>query len=132
MDDYIVKPFEPEILLARVRAALRRLLARGTGRLAAEGTTAWVFERFDKEIRRFYEPEELDRGYLDSVDRRGEHVDTRWSPFRSAWRRPPPPPPLSATRDSADHCYETTTFPFMSGWMEQWYLNVPAFGNLWL
>ncbi len=160
VDDYIVKPFEPEIMLARVRAALRRLLEMrslspltglpGTvlieeeirthlvtgddfallyvdldhfkalndtkgwdvgnqviqteaalvdeavvrfagpdgfvGHIggddlvavvpaeAAEEAAAWVCERFDKEIRQYYDPEELDRGYVDSVDRRGEHV----------------------------------------------------------
>jgi diguanylate cyclase (GGDEF)-like protein len=160
VDDYIVKPFEPEILLARVRAALRRLLEMrslspltglpGTvliedeirGHLlsgddfallyvdldhfkalndtkgwdlgnqviraeaalvdeavvrfagpdgfvghiggddlvavvpadVAEEAAAWVCERFDKEIRQFYDPAELERGYVDSVDRRGEHV----------------------------------------------------------
>lgn len=160
VDDYIVKPFEPEILLARVRAALRRLrdmrslspltglpgtvlieeeirryLERGLGfallytdldhfkalndtkgwdvgnrvilaaaavldeavsRFAggggfvghiggddfvalvppevAEQAAGWVCERFDEEVRAFYGPEELERGSVEAIDRRGRRV----------------------------------------------------------
>lgn len=158
VDDYIVKPFEPNLLLARVRAALRRLrdmrslspltglpgtvlieeeirryLDRGDGFAllyadldhfkalndtkgwdvgnrvilaaagvldeavtrfagpegfvghiggddfvalvpseAAEEAAAWVCGRFDKEIQAFYGPEELESGFVEAVDRRGE------------------------------------------------------------
>jgi diguanylate cyclase (GGDEF)-like protein len=160
VDDYIVKPFEPEILLARVRAALRRIrdmrsLSPLTGlpgtvlieeeirrhlgdgddfallyadldhfkalndtkgwdvgnrliqaaagvvddavtRFAgpegfvghiggddfvalvpvevAEETAAWICEHLDKEVRRFYGPEELERGTVESLDRRGQPI----------------------------------------------------------
>lgn len=160
VDDYIVKPFEPDILLARVRAALRRIqqmrslspltglpgtvvieqeirrrLDRGDGfallyadldsfkalndtqgwdvgnrvilaaarvldavltRFAgadgfvghiggddfaalvpadiAEEAAAWICERFDEEVQAFYGPEELERGFVEAVDRRGEQV----------------------------------------------------------
>ncbi len=158
VDDYIVKPFEPSLLVARVRAALRRLhdmrslspltglpgtvlieeeirrtLERGDGfallyadldhfkalndtkgwdvgnRLilaaadvldeavtrfagpagfvghiggddfvalvpadAAEEAAAWICERFDEEILAFYGPEELEQGFVEATDRRGE------------------------------------------------------------
>jgi diguanylate cyclase (GGDEF)-like protein len=158
VDDYVVKPFEPDILLARVRAALRRLtemrslspltglpgtvliedeirsqLLRGDGFAllyidldhfkalndtkgwdvgnqvilaeaaivedavarfagpdgfvghiggddfvalvppeAAEEAAAWICERFDKDVRRFYGPEELERGAVSATDRKGE------------------------------------------------------------
>jgi len=158
VDDYIVKPFEPNLLLARVRAALRRLhdmrslspltglpgtvlieeeirryLDRGdefallyadldhfkalndtkgwdvgnqvilavagvldeaitrfagpdgfVGHIGgddfvalvptevAEEAAAWICGRFDKEIQAFYGPEELERGFVEAVDRRGE------------------------------------------------------------
>jgi diguanylate cyclase (GGDEF)-like protein len=160
VDDYIVKPFEPAILLARVRAALRRLRQMrslspltglpGTGLIedeirrhlawgdpfallysdldnfkalndtkgwdvgnrvilaaaqvvdeavgrfggpngfvghiggddlvalvpaaCAEETAAWICRRFDEQVREFYSPEELERGFVESVDRRGEPV----------------------------------------------------------
>lgn len=160
VDDYIVKPFEPEILLARVRAALRRLremrslspltglpgtvlieeeirrhlvdgapfallyadldhfkalndakgwdvgnqLIQATANLLddaatrfagsdgfighiggddfialvpapiAEEAASWICERFDKDARRFYEPDELERGSIETIDRRGERV----------------------------------------------------------
>ena len=160
VDDYVVKPFEPDILLARVRAALRRLsemrsLSPLTGlpgtvlieqeirRLlearhpfallyvdldhfkalndtkgwdlgnqvilataaiveeavtlfagpdgfvghiggddfvvlvppaVAEQVAACICERFDREVRRFYEPDELERGAVETRDRRGEVV----------------------------------------------------------
>lgn len=160
VDDYIVKPFDPEILLARVRAALRRLSDMrslspltglpGTGLIegqirrllelgdpfallyadldhfkalndtkgwdvgnrmilaaanvvdeavtrfagsdgfvghiggddfialvpaaAAEEAARWICEHFDKEVQRFYGPEELEQGFVESVDRRGELV----------------------------------------------------------
>ncbi len=160
VDDYIVKPFEPEILLARVRVALRRLsdirsLSPLTGlpgtvlieaeirrllearepfallyvdldhfkalndtkgwdvgnRLilataaiveeavlrfagpdgfvghiggddfvalcppeAAEDAARWICERFDEDVRRFYAPEELERGAVLATDRRGDPV----------------------------------------------------------
>ncbi len=160
VDDYIVKPFEPEILLARVRAALRRLhemrslspltglpgtvlieeeirrylerdepfallytdldnfkalndtkgwdvgnrvilavadvVDRAVTRFAgpdgfvghiggddfvalvpaevAEEAARWICRRFDEEVRAFYGPEELERGFVESTDRRGEHV----------------------------------------------------------
>ena len=38
-DDYVVKPFEPRELLARIRAVLRRLDADGAGVVAPEGLT---------------------------------------------------------------------------------------------
>jgi diguanylate cyclase (GGDEF)-like protein len=158
VDDYIVKPFEPRLLVARVRAALRRLhdmrslspltglpgtvlieeeirrtLERGDGFAllyadldhfktlndtkgwdvgnklilaaadvldeavtrfagpagfvghiggddfvalvpadAAEEAAAWICERFDKEILAFYGPEELEQGFVEATDRRGE------------------------------------------------------------
>lgn len=160
VDDYIVKPFEPELLVARVRAALRRLremrslspltglpgtvlieeevrrhlerdlpfallytdldhfkvlndtkgwdvgdrviltaagvLDEAVRRLggpdafvghiggddfvalvgpeAAEEVARRVSERFDEEARAFYAPEELERGYVEAVDRRGRSV----------------------------------------------------------
>jgi diguanylate cyclase (GGDEF)-like protein len=160
VDDYIVKPFEPALLLARVRAALRRMddmrslspltglpgtvlieqeihrsLERGdafallytdldnfkalndtkgwdvgnrvilaaaaivdeavtrfagpngfVGHIGgddfvalvpaerAEEAARWICERFDAEIRDFYEPEEIERGFVESTDRRGDHV----------------------------------------------------------
>lgn len=160
VDDYIVKPFEPEVLVARVRAALRRLrqmrsLSPLTGlpgtlivedevrRYLEEGTPfallyadldhfkalndtkGWdtgdrviltaarvldeavrrhggpegfvghvggddfvavvdpggaeavarrVCERFDEAVRAFYAPEELARGSIEAVDRRGQTV----------------------------------------------------------
>jgi diguanylate cyclase (GGDEF)-like protein len=160
VDDYIVKPFEPEILLARVRAALRRLhemrslspltglpgtvlieeeirrylerdepfallytdldnfkalndtkgwdvgnrvilavaevVDRAVTRFAgpdgfvghiggddfiaimsaevAEEAARWICRRFDEEVRTFYGPEELERGFVESTDRRGEPV----------------------------------------------------------
>lgn len=158
VDDYIVKPFEPKLLLARVRAALRRLhdmrslspltglpgtvlieeeirrsLERGdqfallyadldhfkalndtkgwdvgnrvilaaadvldeavtrfagpagfVGHIggddfvalvpaeAAEEAAAWICGHFDKEILAFYGPEELEQGFVEATDRRGE------------------------------------------------------------
>jgi diguanylate cyclase (GGDEF)-like protein len=160
VDDYIVKPFEPELLLARVRAALRRMremrslspltglpgtvlieeeirraLDRGDAfallysdldhfkalndtkgwdvgnrvilaaaevldeavtRVAgsdgfvghiggddfvalvpaekAEEAARWICERFDKEIGGFYDAEELERGFVEATDRRGDPV----------------------------------------------------------
>jgi len=160
IDDYIVKPFEPELLVARVRAALRRLremrslspltglpgtvlieeevrryLERGrpfallyadldhfkvlndtkgwdvgdrvilaaagvleeavrrlggpdgfVGHIggddfvalvepeAGEAVARAVCERFDEEVRVFYGPEELERGSVEAVDRRGQTV----------------------------------------------------------
>lgn len=160
VDDYIVKPFEPDVLVARVRAVLRRLrvmrsLSPLTGlpgtvlieqevRRYLEGgvpfallyadldhfkalndTKGWdvgdrviltaagvldeavrrlggpdgfvghiggddfvalvgpeaaaevarrACERFDEEVRAFYAPEELERGYVEAVDRRGRSV----------------------------------------------------------
>lgn len=160
VDDYIVKPFEPDVLLARVRAALRRLrqmrsvspltglpgtgvieeevnrrleLGRGFALLyadldhfkalndtkgwdvgnrvilsaatvlqeavalpggadafvahiggddflalvppeAAEEVASWVCERFPKEIQAFYEPDELEGGFVEAIDRRGQRV----------------------------------------------------------
>lgn len=158
VDDYIVKPFEPDILLARVRAALRRLHDMrslspltglpGTGLIeqeirrslelgdpfallytdldnfkalndtqgwdvgnqvilvaanivdeavtrfagpdgfvghiggddfvalvpadVAEEAARWICERFDKQVQAFYGPDELEQGFVESVDRRGE------------------------------------------------------------
>ncbi|HEX5951043.1 MAG TPA: response regulator [Actinomycetota bacterium] len=160
VDDYIVKPFEPDILLARVRSALRRLhdmrsLSPLTGlpgtvlieeeiRRAierddafallyvdldnfkalndtkgwdtgnrvilaaaqvideavtqfagpggfvghiggddfvallpadvAEHAATWMCKRFDEEVATFYGPDELDRGYVEATDRRGQQV----------------------------------------------------------
>jgi diguanylate cyclase (GGDEF)-like protein len=160
VDDYIVKPFEPELLLARVRGALRRIhdmrslspltglpgtvlieqeicgaLERGEGfallytdldhfkalndtkgwdagnrvilaaaavvdeavtRFAgtrgfvghiggddfvalvpaerAEEAARWICERFDEEVHGFYDREELERGFVEATDRRGEPV----------------------------------------------------------
>lgn len=160
VDGYIVKPFEPDLLVARVRSALRRLremrslspltglpgtvlieqevrrcLERGlpfallyadldhfkalndtkgwdvgdrvilaaagvldeavrrlggrdafVGHIggddfvalvepeAAEAVARRVCERFDEEARAFYGPEELERGYVEAVDRRGRTV----------------------------------------------------------
>lgn len=160
VDDYIVKPFEPELLVARVRAALRRLremrslspltglpgtvlieeevrrylerelpfallytdldhfkvlndtkgwdvgdrviltaagvLDEAVRRLGgpdafvghiggddfvalvgpevAEEVARRVCERFDEEVRAFYAPEELERGYVEAIDRRGRSV----------------------------------------------------------
>lgn len=160
VDDYIVKPFDPDLLLARVRAALRRLSDMrslspltglpGTGLIedqirrslelddrfallyvdldhfktlndtkgwdtgnqmilaaanvldeavtrfagsfgfvghiggddfvalvpadAAEETARWICEHFDKDVQRFYGPEELEQGFVESLDRRGEPV----------------------------------------------------------
>lgn len=160
VDDYIVKPFEPDILLARVRAAFRRLhdmralspltglpgtvlieeeirrsLERGdpfallyvdldnfkalndtkgwdTGNRVilgaarviddavttyagpgafvghiggddfvaivradvAEQVATCICRRFDEEVRAFYDPDELERGYVETIDRRGDPV----------------------------------------------------------
>jgi DNA-binding response OmpR family regulator len=160
VDDYIVKPFEPDILLARVRAALRRIqqmrslspltgmpgtvvieqevrrrlelgdgfallyvdldnfkalndtqgwdvgnrvilvaarlleetLARFAGSDGfvghiggddfaalvpadvAEEAAEWICGHFDKEVQAFYEPGELERGFVEATDRRGERV----------------------------------------------------------
>lgn len=160
VDDYVVKPFEPDLLVARVRAALRRLremrslspltglpgtvlieeevrrylelglpfallytdldhfkvlndtkgwdigdrvILTAAGVLedavydlgapdgfvghiggddfvalvppeAAESVARRVCERFDEEVRAFYGQEELERGYVEAVDRRGRTV----------------------------------------------------------
>lgn len=160
VDDYIVKPFEPDVLLARVRAALRRLqqmralspltglpgtgvieeevtrrlnLGKGFALLyadldhfkalndtkgwdvgnrmiltaarvleeavahpvgsegfvahiggddflalvhpdAAEAVASWVCERFPKEVQAFYASEELQSGFVEAIDRRGQRV----------------------------------------------------------
>lgn len=160
VDDYIVKPFEPDVLVARVRAVLRRLremrslspltglpgtvlieqevrrylerelpfallytdldhfkvlndtkgwdvgdrviltaagvLDEAVRRLGgpdafvghiggddfvalvgpevAEEVARRVCERFDEEVRAFYAPEELERGYVEAIDRRGRSV----------------------------------------------------------
>ncbi len=160
VDDYVVKPFEPQVLLVRVRGVLRRLrdmrslspltglpgtvlveeeirrhLSRGEGFAllytdldhfkalndtkgwdvgnrvilmaadvleeavgrfaagagfvghiggddfavlvppeAAEETARWICARFDEGARAFYGPEELARGGVEAIDRRGNRV----------------------------------------------------------
>src|SRR5881409_2411549 len=128
-DDYIIKPFDPIELLARVKGTLRRakemrnlspltglpgniriqeeiermvredrpfavmycdldnfkayndqkgflrgdrLIVAVAPPMAAEDVAKRIVERFDQQIHEFYEREDLDRGYVEVEDRRGE------------------------------------------------------------
>ncbi len=41
---------------------------------AAEEAAAWICGRFDKDIQEFYGPDELERGCVEAMDRRGEPI----------------------------------------------------------
>ena len=88
-DDYVVKPFSPRELTARVKAVLRRMPPDPQGRMSDEGV--WRIDGAKRQIAYFGKPLDLSRTEYDllcTFIRRPGQVFTREQLMAAAWDEP--------------------------------------------